>query len=244
MASRLTGTGHGLESGAALSRRMKLIVFDLDGTLVDSQHVIVASVQAGFARHDLPPPTPEAIRRIVGLPLVDGLARLAPELAPAQHAALAQSYRDSFQAARATGDVQETLFPGVRAMLEALAGAGYQLGIATGKSRRGLMAVLEHHALLPFFMTLQTGDEPPGKPHPAMLLRAIAAAEVAPAATAMIGDTSFDMAMAVAAGALPIGVAWGYHPAPELTAAGAVHLVASNLEIPPLFASLVPSATP
>ncbi len=127
-------------------------------------------------------------------------------------------------------------------MLEALAGAGYQLGIATGKSRRGLMAVLEHHALLPFFMTLQTGDEPPGKPHPAMLLRAIAAAEVAPAATAMIGDTSFDMAMAVAAGALPIGVAWGYHPAPELTAAGAVHLVASNLEIPPLFASLVPSA--
>jgi len=222
---------------------MKLIVFDVDGTLVDSQHVIIASVRAGFAHHGLPPPTDEAIRRIVGLSLIEGVARLASGLDPAQHTALAQSYRDAFQAARTTGDVHETLFPGVRPMLEALAAAGYQLGIATGKSRRGLMAVLEHHALLPFFMTLQTGDEPPGKPHPAMLLRAIAAAGVEPAATAMIGDTSFDIQMAVAAGTLPIGVAWGYHAAHELTAVGAVHLVTGCLEIPPLFASLmVPSA--
>jgi phosphoglycolate phosphatase len=151
---------------------------------------------------------------------------------------LALAYREAFHALRGAGDIDETLFPGVRAMLEDLAATGVALGIATGKSRRGLMAVLEHHGLLPYFMTLQTGDEPPGKPHPAMLLRAIAEAGVAPAATVMIGDTSFDMAMAVAAGALPIGVAWGYHASHELTAAGAVHLVSRCSDIVPLIAAL------
>jgi len=219
---------------------MKLIVFDVDGTLVDSQHVIVASVQAGFANLGLPAPTGDAIRRIVGLPLADGLARLAPELDPPAIAALVLAYREGFQARRAAPDLPETLFPGVRAMLEALAAAGFQLGVATGKSRRGLLAVLEHHALLPFFVTLQTGDLPPGKPHPAMLLRAIEEAGVAPAETAMIGDTSFDIAMARAAGTLPIGVAWGYHPPDELVAAGAAHLVSSCAEIAPLVAALKP----
>jgi phosphoglycolate phosphatase len=221
---------------------MKLIVFDVDGTLVDSQHVIVASVQAGFANFGLPVPTGDAIRRIVGLRLTDGLARLAPDLDPPAIEALARAYRDGFQARRAAPDLPETLFPGVRAMLEALAEAGFQLGVATGKSRRGLLAVLEHHGLLPFFITLQTGDVPPGKPHPAMLLRAIDEAGVTPAETAMIGDTTFDIAMACAAGALPIGVAWGYHPADELAAAGAAHLVASSTEIAPLFAALAPRA--
>jgi phosphoglycolate phosphatase len=220
---------------------MKLIVFDVDGTLVDSQHVIISTVQAAFAYFGLPAPLDDAIRRIVGLPLADGLARLAPRLDPAGIEALVRAYREGFQAVRTAPDLPETLFPGVPAMLEALAAAGFQLGVATGKSRRGLLAVLEHHGLMRFFMTLQTGDVPPGKPHPAMLLRAIEAAGVAPAETAMIGDTSFDIAMARAAGALPIGVAWGYHPADELVAAGAAHLVASSADIPPLFASLARS---
>jgi phosphoglycolate phosphatase len=223
---------------------MKLIVFDLDGTLVDSQQIIVASMRAAVAQHDLPPPDDAAIRRIVGLRLVDGVARLAPALDPVRHATLALSYREAFHALRTAGEINETLFPDVRAMLEDLARAGFTLGIATGKSRRGLMAVLEHHALLPYFVTLQTGDEPPGKPHPAMLLRAIAAAGVAPAATAMIGDTSFDMAMAVAAGALPIGVAWGYHATHELTEAGAVHLVSRCPDIVPLIAALAGPCSP
>jgi phosphoglycolate phosphatase len=217
---------------------MKLIVFDVDGTLVDSQHVIVASVQAGFANFGRPVPPADAIRRIVGLPLTEGLARLAPDLDPPGIEALARAYRDGFQARRSAPDLPETLFPGVRAMLEALAEAGFQLGVATGKSRRGLLSVLEHHRLMPFFITLQTGDVPPGKPHPAMLLRAIDEAGVAPEDAAMIGDTTFDIAMARAAGALAVGVAWGYHPPDELVAAGAAHLVASSAEIAPLFAAL------
>lgn len=217
---------------------IKLIVFDLDGTLVDSQHVIVATMQAAFTVYGLAAPTPEAVRRIVGLPLVEGVARLAPQLDPLQHDALAQAYRDGYQPALARIGATDDLFPGVRTMLEALHGAGFLLGIATGKSQRGLRASLERHGLTGLFTTLQTGDAPPGKPHPAMLLRAIDEAVVTPAETAMIGDTTFDITMAVAAGALPIGVAWGYHPPQELGAAGAVHLVTSSAQVLPLFASL------
>ncbi|MBI3516000.1 MAG: HAD-IA family hydrolase [Proteobacteria bacterium] len=218
---------------------MKLIVFDFDGTLVDSQHVIIASVRAAFARWELPAPTDDAIRGIVGLRLVEGLARLAPGLETARHEALAQAYREGFSVAQADAAGREVLFPGVPDMLAELAGAGFTLGIATGKSRRGLLAGLERHALGSLFMTLQTGDVPPGKPHPAMLLRAIEAAGVAPHETVMIGDTTFDIAMACAAGALPIGVAWGYHAVDDLRAAGAAHVVASVAEVVPLLARLV-----
>jgi phosphoglycolate phosphatase len=217
---------------------LKLIVFDLDGTLVDSQHVIVATMQAAFALYDQPAPSAEAVRCIVGLPLVEGVARLAPGLDPLQHDALAQAYRDGYQTSLGQVATPDALFPGVRAMLEALHGTGFLLGIATGKSQRGLRATLERHGLMPLFMTLQTGDVPPGKPHPAMLLRAIEDAGVAPDEAAMVGDTTYDMTMARAAGALPVGVAWGYHPVEELTAAGAVHLVTSSAALPPLFAAL------
>lgn len=216
---------------------MKLIVFDFDGTLVDSQHVIIASVRGAFAHHGLSAPTDEAIRRIVGLPLVEGLARLAPGLAPAQHLALADGYRAGFHAAQADAAVREVLFPGVRAMLEALAKAGFVLGIATGKSQRGLLAALERHDLRALFATLQTGDQQPGKPDPAMLLSALDEVGVGSEAAAMIGDTTYDITMACAAGVLPIGVRWGYHDPAELEAAGAAHLVSSTAELPPFFAA-------
>src|SRR5262249_5377015 len=135
-----------------------LIVFDLDGTLVDSQHVIVATMQAAFEAYDLPEPTAEAVRRIVGLRLVEGVAHLAPGLDPRQHAALAQGYRDAYQRALARQAGTDALFPGVPAMLTALREAGFLLGIATGKSQRGLRATLERHGLLSLFTTLQSAD--------------------------------------------------------------------------------------
>jgi phosphoglycolate phosphatase len=217
---------------------LKLIVFDVDGTLVDSQHVIISTAQAAFERFGLPRPDDDAVRRIIGLPLAEGLARLAPMLDEAQVEDLARAYRETFQAARAMPELPETLFPGVVAMLEAVAAAGFALGIATGKSRRGLLSVLERHGLARFFCTLQTGDVPPGKPHPAMLLRALDECGVTPAEAAMIGDTTFDIAMACAAGTLPIGVAWGNHPAGELTAAGAAYVVETSEAIAPLLAGL------
>jgi phosphoglycolate phosphatase len=227
-----------------MNASLKLVVFDVDGTLVDSQHVIVACMTAAFAAHDLAAPDPHQVRRIVGLPLEVGIARLRPDLDPLAPDAIADSYRAAFRASRTGPSHEEALFPGVERMLADLAAAGFVLGIATGKSKRGLVATLERHGLTDFFATLQTGDLPPGKPHPAMLLRALEETGIEPAAAVMIGDTSFDMEMAAAAGTLPIGVTWGYHESPELMQAGAVHLVESCGAVPRLLQQMATGAWP
>ncbi|MBV8169850.1 MAG: HAD-IA family hydrolase [Alphaproteobacteria bacterium] len=239
----MTGASHAKPK--PMAGPIKLIVFDFDGTLVDSQHVIVEGMQAAFAAYGLAPPRADAIRRTVGLRLVESMAQLAPGLDPLQHEALAHAYRDAHQQILARQGATDVLFPGVPAMLTALRDAGFVLGIATGKSQRGLRASLERHGLTELFTTLQTADVPPGKPHPAMLLRALDEARVAPAEAVMVGDTTYDIEMARAAGVLPIGVGWGYHGVEELRAAGAGHLVASCAEIPPLLATLIQAgATP
>lgn len=215
---------------------MKLIVFDCDGTLVDSQHFITACMEAAFAAEGAGVPDPAAVRAMIGLPLDVIVARLRPALAPPHHAALVAAYKDQFHRLRARADFHEPLFEGAREALDALEAAGFLLGVATGKGRRGLQAVLDHHGLAQRFVTLQTGDVPPGKPHPAMLQRAMAEAGASPAATAMIGDTSFDMEMARAAGAWAIGVAWGYHPVDSLRASGAASVIQRFAELPGLLA--------
>jgi len=218
---------------------VRLVVFDVDGTLIDSQHSIVSCMEQAFAAHGLPQPDALAVRRIVGLPLEDGIQVLRPELSEADAEILADTYRRQFMATRLAGKLQEALFPQVELMLNALSEAGFILGIATGKSQRGLNAMLERYDLAHHFATLQTGDVPPGKPHPAMLLRAIAEVGVTPAETIMVGDTTFDIDMACAAGAVPVGVSWGYHAPSELLAAGAIEALTRWGDLPPLVQRLV-----
>ena len=222
------------------SSRLRLAVFDCDGTLVDSQRTIAAAVSAAFASVGLAPPAPEQSRRVIGLPLAEALEALVPAGAGVDAARLTEPYRQAFFALRSRADFAEPLFPGIAEALAALEAEGYLLGIATGKSRRGLERTLERHALLGRFTTLQTSDQGPGKPHPHMLERAIAETGVEAASCVMVGDTTFDVAMARAAGAKALGVGWGYHGADELAAAGAHSIVAEASELPPAIQALLP----
>ena len=200
----------------------RLAVFDCDGTLVDSQANICVACERAFDGAGLVPPPRAEIRRIVGLSLVEAMQVLLPHADDAQHRVLATDYKNAFHAMRTSGELaDEPLFDGIAEILATLADDGWLLGVATGKSDRGLAHILAAHGITERFVTLQTADRHPSKPDPAMLLAAIAEAGVTPARTAMIGDTSFDMAMAKAANVRAVGVAWGYHAADELADAGA-----------------------
>jgi phosphoglycolate phosphatase len=210
----------------------RLVVFDFDGTLVDSQHMIIAAMARAFTGLRLPPPADERVRRAIGLPLEQVIERLAPDEPMERRARLVELYKQAFFDLRQQPDHFEPMFPGALAALDALTSAGLQLGIATGKGRRGLMFMVEKLGLADRFAVLQSADDAPGKPHPGMLLNAMAATGIDPSSTVMIGDTSFDMAMAVNAGVRGIGVAWGYHPADELARAGATTIVGRFDEVP------------
>ncbi|QJU58627.1 HAD-IA family hydrolase [Sphingomonas sp. AP4-R1] len=199
----------------------RLAVFDCDGTLVDSQGVICQSIELAFTGHGLVAPTRAASRSIIGLSVVQAMAVLHPEGSPEEHEALGTTYKTSFAGLRQQGLADEPLYDGIVEAIEGLDARGWLLGVATGKSDRGLGHVLEKHGLHRRFVTLQTADRHPSKPHPSMLWQAMADAGSGPGTTAMIGDTSYDMEMAKAAGCRAIGVAWGYHSADMLREAGA-----------------------
>jgi phosphoglycolate phosphatase len=199
----------------------RLALFDCDGTLVDSGANICAAMAMGFAEVGLAPPTDAATRRIVGLSIPEAMRALHPGGAPAEHAALGAAYRRAFTRLRAEQRIDEPLFDGMLATMAALDEGGWLLGVATGKSDYGLKLCLERHGLTRRFVTLQTADRNPSKPHPAMALAALAEAGADPATSVMIGDTRYDIAMAKAAGMVAIGVAWGYHAVDELWAEGA-----------------------
>lgn len=203
----------------------RLLVFDCDGTLVDSQHLILEAMNRAFVAHALPPPDPTAVRQIVGLSLVEAIATLLPSVDVDRVRRVAESYKASFIDLREQEGELEPLFPGIRELLLALEAAGHPLAIATGKSRRGVEVVLGAHGLLGHFVSVQTADGHPSKPHPAMLEAAMAETGSGPAETILIGDTTFDMQMARAAGACGLGVAWGYHPPAALIEAGAALVV-------------------
>jgi phosphoglycolate phosphatase len=204
---------------AAPSAPVRLIIFDVDGTLVDSQGDIVASMHHAFAEIGAPAPERAAIIGIIGLSLDVAMTRLAPDLDTAAHVALVEEYKRSYMGRRVVAGAAESspLFPGTRQMLEALSTrADLLLGIATGKSRRGLDKLLEGHDLTNLFVNTQVADHHPSKPHPAMLLAALAETGTSATDAVMIGDTTYDMDMARAAGIATIGVEWGYHPTADL----------------------------
>lgn len=195
---------------------LRLVIFDVDGTLVDSQGDIVSSMEAAFQSVDRPVPARTEILSIVGMSLELAVPKLCPELTEAEAERAVDAYKTHYQHLRATkGTASSPFYPGVREVLEHLHGVPeYLLGVATGKSRRGLTALLESHGLTGMFVTEQVSDFHPSKPHPAMLHAALSETGIDAKDAVMIGDTSFDMDMARAAGVRTIGVSWGYH-APE-----------------------------
>ncbi|MEX1148079.1 MAG: HAD-IA family hydrolase [Sphingomonadales bacterium] len=203
-----------------------LVLFDCDGTLVDSQHMIIAAMDEAFLAHGLTPPDAAAVRRIVGLSLAPAVALLLPPDRAGMELVhdVVEAYKRAFRRMRMDGG-EEPLYPGIEAVIPALAGAGYVLGVATGKSTRGLKAVLKRHGLTGYFETLQTADGHPGKPHPSMVHEAMAETGAVAETTIVIGDTTFDMEMARAARTRALGVSWGYHPPPELLLAGALSVL-------------------
>lgn len=217
----------------------RLAVFDVDGTLIDSQHNIVAAMTMAWAAHGLGVPRPEAVRRIIGLSLVEAVARLLPEPDDALAGRVAHSYKEAFQTLRLDPASTEPLFPGVMAALDRLESEGWILGLATGKSRRGVDGMIERHGFQGRFVTRQTADDNPSKPHPGMLLRAMEECGAEAASTVMIGDTAYDMMMARQAGAHALGVVWGYHPPEDLTGAGAQGLADDYDGLPALARQMV-----
>ena len=216
-----------------MAEHNKLIIFDCDGTLVDSQHMIVTTMHETFAKRGLATLEDTAVRRIVGLSLVEAIAYLLPNEAPEVHAEMAEEYKAIFYRLRVAEKAgPDPLYPGTREVLEALNADGYVLGVATGNSMRGLKRVLEEHDLAHLFVTLQTADLHPSKPHPSMIQTAIVEAGSAEHATLMIGDTTFDMLMARNAKAHSLGVDWGYHARADLEGAGACQVISSFHDIP------------
>ena len=201
---------------------MRLAVFDCDGTLVDGQADVCWAMERAFARAGLSAPDVSAVRRAVGLSLPQAVRALAPDLNEDQNRAVTEFYRSSFRARREEGLLDEPLYDGIAELLTALHDDGWRLAVATGKSDRGLAACLATHGIAERFVSLQTADRHPSKPHPAMLEAALFEAGALPAQAVMIGDTSFDMLMARSARVAAIGVAWGYHAPDELLASGAL----------------------
>lgn len=214
-----------------MTASVRLAVFDCDGTLVDGQASICAAMESAFAAHALPLPDRAEVRRAVGLSLPQAIRRLLPEVAPDLQRDLVEGYKQAFRDARQSGALQQPLFEGIAEVLRRLHDAGWRLGVATGMSRRGLDHCLAMHGLSHLFATLQTADDHPSKPHPAMLEAALFEAAADAGATVMIGDTAYDMQMARDAGVRAIGVEWGYHGADELRAAGAEFVAASPDEL-------------
>ena len=219
---------------------MRLAVFDCDGTLVDGQADVCWAMERAFTRAGLTAPDNHEVRRIVGLSLPAAVRALAPQLSEAQNRDVTEFYRSSFRARREEGLLDEPLYPGIAALLRDLHAAGWSLAVATGKSDRGLAACLATHGIADLFVSLQTADRHPSKPHPAMLEAALFEAGAQREETVMIGDTSFDMVMARSIGVAAIGVGWGYHGASELLASGARQVAEDTPALAAALAEVLP----
>lgn len=204
---------------------LRLVIFDVDGTLVDSQRDILAAMAEAFASEGLAMPPRERVLSGVGLSLPETFLRLAGDQGPDSRTRMIAVYCTAYADLRQKhGPESSPFYPGARAALEGLAAEPYTLlAVATGKSRRGLDRLIEAHGLEGVFHSRQTADDHPSKPHPAMVHAALDETGVVPRRAVMIGDTRFDVEMARAAGVASIGVAWGYQPAAGLGADRIIH---------------------
>lgn len=201
-----------------------LLLFDLDGTLLDSAEMILESQRLAFTALGLPVPSRERGLSIVGLSLREAFVELVGEHAPVEE--LTEAYKQAFFTLRTQGTELEKLFPGVKPLIADLSTREpHCLGIATGKSQRGVRAVLDSYGWQDVFRVIQTSDDAPSKPHPGMIENACRATGIPPSRTVMIGDSSFDMTMAKAAGAYAIGVSWGFQSVDILLRTGADEIV-------------------
>ena len=210
---------------------MKLVIFDCDGTLVDSADEIIKNMRFTFESIGVAWPGPEATRACIGLSLPQTMARLHPQGSDELHEELSEGYRNSFyRQAEGAAKTPQVFFAGALEAIEHLRGRDdVLLAIATGKSQRGVTRMLEN-ADIPrnAFISVQTADDAPSKPHPAMVLQAMdEAGGIASKDTVMIGDASFDIEMARAAGVWALGVSWGYHHVDALLQSGA-HKIMNN----------------
>jgi len=217
-----------------MAKPLKLVIFDCDGTLVDSQHMIVAAMTTAYVAHRIDVPPRETLLSIVGLSLPEAFQILGKGDSGFPVATMVERYKSAFHVMRAGEEHLEPLYPGAADAIEALAQRDdVVLGIATGKSQRGVRAVLARHRLIEYFTTIKTADDAPSKPDPGMVLDAMREAGVAPADTAVVGDTVYDVTMARAAGASAIGVTWGYHEGAALAEAGAFAVIDNFRELVP-----------
>jgi phosphoglycolate phosphatase len=206
-----------------MSGPLRLVIFDVDGTLIDSQAHIVAAMNGAFQRLGLTAPARDKTLSIVGLSLPVAIDRLVPELDADTQGALVEGYKDAFMRLRVkNGAALSPFYPGARETLLSLAARDdLLLGIATGKSRRGMEHLFDLHGIRPLFQTVQVADDHPSKPHPSMIEACLSETGVDTSHAVILGDTVFDMEMGRNAGIHAIGVSWGYHPAEALLQAGA-----------------------
>lgn len=210
-----------------MPRRFELVVFDWDGTLIDSAGAIAACIQAACRDLGLPVPDDERASHVIGLGLADALSYAVPSLPPSEYGRLVERYRIHFLAR----DPGLPLFPGTRPMLEALRGRGHALAIATGKSSAGLARALAQTGLESLFDATRCADQCASKPAPEMLLELMAELDTDPALTLMIGDTSHDLQMAANAGVAAVAVSYGAHAGDALAALEPLALVHSTAEL-------------
>jgi len=210
-----------------MGRRFDLIVFDWDGTLMDSTGAIVASIQAAATDLGIEPPSDERASHIIGLGLIDALRHALPELPAERYQDVALRYRQHYL----SRDQDLLLFDGAADLITELAAAGYMLAVATGKTRKGLDRAFEVSGLGPHFHASRCADECHSKPHPQMLAELMAEFGVDPGATLMIGDTTHDLLMARNAGVAALGVAYGAHPREALEAESPLFCAANVAEL-------------
>ena len=217
---------------------MKLAIFDVDGTLMDSQAMILASLNAAFTAEQLPVPSRPEMLGIVGLSLVKAMSVLRPDDEAQRHERLADAYKQAFWSYRANKSYPEIPFDGALDLLRRLQASNVLIGIATGKAQRGVRHIIDQFGLDGVFATIQTSDDAPSKPHPDMILQAMADCGTAPEDTVMIGDAVFDIDMAHAAGVRAIAVSWGFQPLASLERAKPHAIVNSFNELEDTLAAL------